>query len=804
MPDTEHDAKAKKSPSSNGTSKIEETSETGETEGGFSTSRSVNTVNYDKIKKMSNNSRPPDTPLKMRLKHKLRQLQSKRWKLEKKVKKLKRKLFHKVAESAMPSSAVDVIVNAAKQFLTPLQLALFHSQLLASQRKEKGYRWSVKEKLFGLQVHFKSAAAYRFVAQHLALPSVSTLRRFVGAAIGRIECGFTPVMFNILKLRVIGLPLCERQCALVFDEISLKSQLTYDKNLDHVIGYTNDGMIATHALVFMIRGLCSKWKQAISFFFTRNTIASSKLSELVKECITRVHDIGLFVRCIVCDQGPTNVAAVKNLGSTVASPNFSIDTIGHIVHVVFDVPHLLKNVRNNLMKHDIEIDGSLASWKHIAEFYRIDQMYPIRLAPRLTERHIDVARVSKMRVSLASQVLSHSVAAGLHMRVLTKELPPEAIQTAAFVDKMDILFDILNSRKRWGDRPARWALCKRNDNLEQLLVFKEWVGKWHFVGARAQSQIKCQQGLQMSISSIHSLACELLDQGFSYVCTSRFNQDCLENFFAGLRGKNGWNENPTPAQFLTAFRSAVVLSSLDCCTSGKNCINDDDFVLLRHSDLSLASPEPVPSTSSAINDELFYSDVEIWSDMSNEILNSDICYDQSIVEMFTEAEESLVSYLSGWLARKCGICSLCQDVLCKRLGDHSYSCRPHDQFIKEKRFSNVSCTGLVEPCDELFQAVHVMEHLFRLHFNQLLSQPHIASTLFKIIHPQCNFQFLFIRHPEHALYISEKLTKLYVVMRLFYAMKFANRNLLQASKATNIAGVCQSSTRRKMKKILHV
>ena len=143
----------------------------------------------------------------------------------------------------------------------------------------------------------------------------------------------------------------------------------------------------------------------------------------------------------------------------------------------------------------------------------------------------------------------------------------------------------------------------------------------------------------------------------------------LKTFLQVSRGKNGWNENPTPAPFFTAFRSAVVLSSLDCCTSDKNCINDDDFVLLKHSDLRLVSPvisDPVPSKSLANRDKSFYSGDEIWFEMSN-IINSDICTDQSIIEMFTEAEKSLVIYLSGWLAHNCGICSLCQDVLSKQL-----------------------------------------------------------------------------------------------------------------------------------------
>lgn len=150
---------------------------------------------------------------------------------------------------------------------------------------------------------------------------------------------------------------------------------------------------------------------------------------------------------------------------------------------------------------------------------------------------------------------------------------------------MDVLFDLMNSRLCIADKPARCALSNRNDNFNRLQEMKKWIGTWQFIGARAQSAIKCHWGLQTSITSILSLTSELFSEGFSYVCTSRFNQDCVENFFAGIRSKNGWNENPSPAQFATAFRNAIVLSTLDVSSVGKNCLSDEDFALISHVDL---------------------------------------------------------------------------------------------------------------------------------------------------------------------------------------------------------------------------
>jgi len=95
-----------------------------------------------------------------------------------------------------------------------------------------------------------------------------------------------------------------------------------------------------------------------------------------------------------------------------------------------------------------------------------------------------------MRVCLAAQVFSHSVAAGLQTWVHTKESPSDALQTAAFVEQMDSLFDVLNSRKRKDSKPARCALSAGN-----ITSLSEWVQTWSFIGARAQSAIKCHKGL---------------------------------------------------------------------------------------------------------------------------------------------------------------------------------------------------------------------------------------------------------------------------------------------------------------------
>ena len=66
------------------------------------------------------------------------------------------------------------------------------------------------------------------------------------------------------------------------------------------------------------------------------------------------------------------------------------------VFVFYDPPHLLKNVRNNLKKADLKVGDNVVSWQHIVDFYNIDKVQMIQLAPKLTDKHIQLPPFSAM------------------------------------------------------------------------------------------------------------------------------------------------------------------------------------------------------------------------------------------------------------------------------------------------------------------------------------------------------------------------------------------------------------------------
>lgn len=173
----------------------------------------------------------------------------------------------------------------------------------------------------------------------------------------------------------------------------------------------------------MVRGIKRKFKQSISSYFTESGMKTPDLVVALKETIRAVQAIGLKIIATVCDQAPTNVAALNVLHKETIE-NYTRKGIEKItlgfdgIEIVplYDPPHLLKGVRNNLVTKDLlfYMNGEIkiAKWSHIIQFYEIDKLrldIGERMAPKLANSHIYSDRLKKMKVSVAAQVFSQRV-----------------------------------------------------------------------------------------------------------------------------------------------------------------------------------------------------------------------------------------------------------------------------------------------------------------------------------------------------------------------------------------------------------
>ena len=148
---------------------------------------------------------------------------------------------------------------------------------------------------------------------------------------------------------------------------------------------------------------------------------------------------------LVCDQGSNNRSFLQQLERVSITKPYT-EHNGKKIFIFYDPPHLLKNVRNNLKKADLQVGDNMVSWQHIVDFYNFDKMQVIQMAPKLKDKHIELPPFASMQVNLAAQVLSHSVAAGISTLVVLKQLNEDAKYTAQFIEHFDVLFNCFNSR----------------------------------------------------------------------------------------------------------------------------------------------------------------------------------------------------------------------------------------------------------------------------------------------------------------------------------------------------------------------
>lgn len=304
------------------------------------------------------------------------------------------------------------------------------TQLKAQCVSPRGRRFSIDDKIFALSLYKSGAKTYRLLSKTFALPSRKTLMDLLQKL--RLEPGVNNQIIKHLKNTVSNFKnKLDTHCVLLFDGVSLAAGIQYCEVNDKIIGFEDLGndnrklKFADKALTFMVRGIKRKFKQSVSFYFTQSGMKTADLVVALKETIRAVQLTGLKIVATVCDQAPTNIAALNILiketienytrrGMEKKNLGFEIDGIEIVP--LYDPPHLLKGIRNNLVTKDLIFylngEKKIAKWRHIVQFYEIDKLrldIGERMTPKLTDAHIYPDRLKKMKVSVAANVFSQRV-----------------------------------------------------------------------------------------------------------------------------------------------------------------------------------------------------------------------------------------------------------------------------------------------------------------------------------------------------------------------------------------------------------
>lgn len=329
---------------------------------------------------------------------------------------------------------------------------------------------------------------------------------------------------------------------------------------------------------------------------------------------------------------------------------------GQKIFYVFDVPHLLKSTRNNFFKYQLIFLNGITNKRYLVDFYHPDQGLN-RLAPKLTESHINPGPFQKMKVKYASQIFSNTVASGMQCCVQGGSLHLIAETTIKFIKYMDKLFDLLNSRKKSGskdfNRPFKNTANQKEHLLHMLDAFKNMrvvdtkIVNGQIIINDVTKKIKFLNGWTVTIiSSLLKLWDDMAKTPNFVLCTYRLNQDCLENLFGQFRNQSGNNVNPSPIQFLWAFKKIFFVNYFKH-SEGSNCLEDMSEILTTIGNIS-----PPLSNSSVI-----FPEKTPFNFCNLKIGTTDYR------ELQFPAQNAL-TYVCGYLIKKCiekHICGVCLD-----------------------------------------------------------------------------------------------------------------------------------------------
>lgn len=169
----------------------------------------------------------------------------------------------------------------------------------------------------------------------------------------------------------------------------------------------------------MLVGLERNWKQPVAYYLTHNGCNSEILQKCIFEALKAAEEIAkVDVIATVCDMGVSNVKCLKNLGVTINTPYFYWQQ--KKIFTMYDPPHLLKCCVSLFRKYNVFLpvgrDIMEARFSDIRNAHEKDKCTPyvFRTMHKITDHHLQPIMQYSMKVSIAAQLMSHTVAAYLY------------------------------------------------------------------------------------------------------------------------------------------------------------------------------------------------------------------------------------------------------------------------------------------------------------------------------------------------------------------------------------------------------
>lgn len=194
---------------------------------------------------------------------------------------------------------INVVLQTLSLELPPEQYNFIKLQLKNTGKAKKGNRFSFDEKTLALVIYKQNPKRYKDLRKISNLPTRQIL--IAHSAGIRFKEGINQNLMEYIKKQVSEMGELDEYCTIGWDEMSLTASLDFDHIKDYIDGFEDlaskrTSNFATHALVFMVRGIKSAYKQPVAYFLTEN-LKAAELAELVRLVVTAVLDTGKFQTC---------------------------------------------------------------------------------------------------------------------------------------------------------------------------------------------------------------------------------------------------------------------------------------------------------------------------------------------------------------------------------------------------------------------------------------------------------------------------------------------------------------------------
>lgn len=621
---------------------------------------------------------------------------------------------------------IDIAHEIDKLSVCRERKILMKMQLRDQKSKMK---WNIDERLLAQSMFYKNHACYEFLRNiGLSLPTSTSISHWL--PVKTYKAGFSnkEAFYNI-KMELSKYPgEKERYACLTFDEIHCRAELEYNKKLDRFDGVAEDGNCRTSHIgdsvcIFMIRGIFSQWKFVLGFVVSDGPTNREKLVDYIMSSMRVADDLGVKIVAVTCDQGTNNQSCYKSMGVTKDSPFFMYEK--RKIYAFFDPPHLIKSVRNVLLKNDLDTQDGIVSWRVIEAIYHIDRQNVVRMCPKLTKDHIiNIKRSTfkKMRVKLATQVLSRTVAMAIkttkQFNSFDANLNPIAESTSNFILKFDRLFDLFNSRAIDFRDPYKAPLEKKSETwkkfFQEMLSYIETIQiKKNFPKER-KKVVHVFDGFVQNINAINQLSTELFvaDTEISFLLMGKFNQDIIENSFAKIRASGGNNCTPSVREICYALRR-MINSKVEYVSDFANCEQDEmSLEITDEVQTVLPGTKYNETEKNEENDEENDEEKAANSDdeEDNDIIAAENLYTKRSAD--PTVEHTALSYFIGYVERKITDRIQCTHCAVQLTKAKTQSCRT-DLFINLKNYNAEKEGGLRLPSDIFYDVCCLQVNHFK-------------------------------------------------------------------------------------------